>query len=141
MEIDYLILADAAAAENGKHYIHGGGWTQINATAFPVTHPMMGVAIRLRVPWTDTNEEHEIGIDMVDADGTSILPSGPLRGKMNVGRPPQVRPGTDQCVPLAFSFVGLAFEQAGDFAVIGRIDGIDRVRTAFRVVDIAAPTS
>ncbi|HXW82890.1 MAG TPA: hypothetical protein VEJ86_00655 [Candidatus Binataceae bacterium] len=35
MEIDFLQIADAAEAVNGKLYMLGGGWTRFNAPAFP----------------------------------------------------------------------------------------------------------
>jgi len=136
MRVDYLILADAAAAEQGKHYIHGGGWSQINANSFPVTHPHIAVAVRLRVDWNDTNQPHEVELDILDGDGVSILPSGPLRASINVGRPPQARPGADQVVPLALNLYGVVLPRAGDYAAVVRIDGVDEARSPFSVVDV-----
>jgi hypothetical protein len=60
MQVDYLVLADAAAAVEGKHYIHGAGWDRLLAPSFPVTHPLMSVAIRFRIGWTETNQPHEV---------------------------------------------------------------------------------
>jgi hypothetical protein len=136
MEVDYLILADAAAAENGKHYIHGGGWDQINSASFPVTHPHMAVALMLKAPWGDTNAPYEVAIDILDADGHSILPDRPLTFKINVGRPPQTPVGSDQVVALAFNIYSLKFEHAGDYTAVARIDNEDRKKASFRVVDI-----
>lgn len=135
MQVDYMVLADAAAAVQGKLYIHGAGWDTLFAASFPVTHPTMSVAIRLRVPWTDTNQPHHLELDIVDDDSQSIVPTppGPFRGDINVGRPPQLAQGDDQVVPLALNLNGLIFQQAGVYAIILRIDGMEAMRSPFRV--------
>ena len=134
MDVDYLVLADAAAAENGKHYIHGGGWDTIQATSFPAHHPALSIAVRFRIPWTDTNQPHEISIDVIDDDGNSILPA-PHVIQMNVGRPPTIPAGEDQVVPVAFNFVGVRFDRPGHYAAVVRVDGDDRARAPFRVAE------
>ena len=136
MQVDYAILADAAATESGKHYILGGGWDTIYAASFPITHPMMALAIRLRVPWLETNEEHEVMIDLLDGDGNSVLPGSPPGGKLITGRPPQLSPGADQVIQLVFAITGTTFAKRGDYAVVVRIDGLDASRTTFHVVAI-----
>ena len=132
MNVDYLVLADAVAAAEGKHYIHGAGWDTIWAGSFPVSHPSMGVAVRLRVPWTDTNQPHAIALDLIDGDGQSIL-ANPIQGDINVGRPPTIPPGQDQVLSLAFNLVGVRFERPADFVVVVRIDGVDQGRAPFHV--------
>lgn len=134
MDVDYMVLADEAAAAEGKHYIHGAGWDILWAASFPVSHPLMAVAIRLRTPWMDTNQPHEVALDVVDGDGKSILDK-PLQGRVNVGRPPTTPPGGDQVTALAFRLVGVEFRQPGDYAVIVRLDGIDKAKSPFRVVE------
>lgn len=134
MDIDYLVLADAAAAENGKHYIHGGGWDTIQSASFPAQHPVLAIAVRFRIPWADTNQPRAITVDVIDDDGNSILPA-PHTVEMNVGRPPTIPAGEDQVVPLAFNFVGVRFERPGHYAAVVRIDGDDRARAPFRVAE------
>ena len=135
MLVDYLVLADAVAVADGKHYIHGAGWDTIFGASFPVTHPTMGIAVRLRVPWTDTNQPHTISLDVIDGDGQSVLATAP-GGQINVGRPPTIPPGQDQVVPLAFALLSVQFERAGDYVVVVRIDGIDQGRAPFRVAEM-----
>src|SRR5690348_3526788 len=102
LQVDYLVLADAADAMNGKLYILGGGWDRIGAASFPVAHPQLAAAIRLRCPWNDTNTPHEFELDVLDEDGNSILPEpGPIRGRVSVGRSPTTVPGDDQVLPVA----------------------------------------
>jgi hypothetical protein len=135
VRVDYMVLADAVAAVGGKHYIHGGGWDTLYAAAFPVTHPSMAVALRLRVPWGATNRPCALELDVLDADGFSLLPAppGPIRGTVNVGRPPHLPVGDDQVVPLALALNGLRFERAGLYVVVCRLDGAEAARAPFRV--------
>jgi uncharacterized protein DUF6941 len=135
LQVDYLVLADAAAVAEGKHYIHGAGWDTLAASAFPAVHPVMGVAVRLRIPWADTNQPYMLVIDLIDADGRSILPaaSGPLCAPVTIGRPAHVPPGTDQVLPLVFTFHGLRFPAPGTYALVLRVGGEDLARTTFHV--------
>ncbi len=128
-----MVLADAAASENGKHYIHGAGWDRLSGTSFPITHPSMGVAVRLRIPWNETNEPHAVSVDVVDGDGVSILQGRVPQGTITVGRPPNIPVGQDQVLALAFTLVGVAFEKEGDYVVVVRLDGMDQARSPFLV--------
>ena len=137
MQVDYLVLADAASAPpDGKHYIHGGGWDTIVAAAFPVTHPLLAIALRLRVAWNDTNHPVNLEIDLVDADELSILPTppGPMSGPLTVGRPPTVAPGSDIVVPLVFNMQGIQFQRPGTYAVVVRIDSLEAARSRFHIM-------
>lgn len=138
MQVDYLVLADAAAAAEGKHYIHGAGWDTIFSGAFPVQHPLLSVAARLRIPWTATNQPHKLGLDVIDADGSSILPDppGPIAGEINMGRPAHLSPGDDQVACLVFNLQGLQFESTGTFSVTFTIDGSEEARSTFKVAPI-----
>lgn len=139
MQVDYLVLADAVAVAEGKHYIHGAGWDTIFGASFPIVHPVMGVAVRLRVPWTDTNQPHTISLDVLNGDGQSVLANAP-GGQINVGRPPTIPNGQDQVVPLAFTLLSVQLERAGDYVVVVRIDGIDQSRAPFRVAEMPPGT-
>ena len=135
MDIDYLILADAATAAGGKLYIHGAGWDGIFGLSFPLQHPGLAVALRLRVPWTDTNRSHVLEMDLMDADGASLLPA-PLRAPVTAGRPPQLPVGEDQVIPMAVVISGPTFPRPGTYAVVARIDGLERSRSPFRVIPL-----
>jgi hypothetical protein len=134
-QVDSLMLADAAAVENGKFYIHGAGWDTIYAPVFPLIHPALVVPVLLRMQWTEANMARNLELDIVNADGASILPTppGPVRGPVTVGRPPQVLPGADLLVPLVFNLQGIPFEQPGTYALVMRIEGGDDRRYQFHV--------
>ena len=98
-----MMLADAAQEVNGKLYILGGGWSVTG----PVLPPM-ALALKLDVPWSAANQEHEFVLALVDADGHPVTVEGPdgegevrVGGTFEVGRPAGVPAGTDIDVPLA----------------------------------------
>ena len=95
----------------------------------------MAVAVRLAIPWADTNQPHMLELDLLDQDGASILPQppGPLRGPVNVGRPPRAHPGSDLYVPLVFNLGGVEFPRPGVYAIVLRIEGRDARRTTIHV--------
>ncbi len=136
IQIDYFILADAVAAVGGKHYIHGGGWDTLSTGGFPTVHPTMAVAVRLRVPWSDTNRETAIGLDLLNPKGTSILPNppGPLQGNISVGRQPNLAPGEAQVLLLSFPLNNLRFDTPGNYVVTLQLGGREVTRAPFRVV-------
>ena len=136
MHADYMALADAVTVADGKHYIHGAGWDTLGSVSFPFDQPTIAIAVLFRVPWNDANHPHMIEIDVINADGMSILPTpaGPLRGPITVGRPPQVGVGDDLLVPLAFTLLGVRFERPGTYVVTLRVEGIEDKRFPLHVV-------
>lgn len=136
IQVDSMLLADAATVADGKFYIHGAAWDIIQTMAFPFIQPMLTVPILLRVPWNDANNVAQmLEVDVVDADGASILPvpPGPIRGPITVGRPPQIAPGNDLLIPLVFTFAGIRFEQPGTYVIIMRVEGNEVKRYPFHV--------
>ncbi len=134
MQADYMVLADAVTSAEGKLFIHGAGWDTVLTHEWPA-NMTAGVGILLRMPWGETNEPHTFELDIIDADGRSVLPGpqGPLRGQVNVGRPPNLAPGEDQILPVAIGLNGTKIAQAGQYAVVFRIDGEERGRAPFKV--------
>jgi hypothetical protein len=111
----FLLLCDFAEEINGKLYIMGGGWSR-----FTIQQPeaSMAIAAKLLVPWTDANRQHAILVRLVTEDGEPVPDADgqpvELSGKMEVGRPAGLPPGTDLDVPIVFRIERLAIE-AGRF--------------------------
>ena len=118
MEVEFLILADAAQAVNGKLYVLGGGWSTLHPVALPLTH-QVSVAAGFRIPWNETNQVHHIEIAIVTADGNPIVP--PLRGELEMGRPAGLRPGSDQTPVIAMT-ANTRFERDGRYEVQVRVE-------------------
>jgi hypothetical protein len=117
-----MMLADAAQEVNGKLYILGGGWS--------VTGPLlppMALALKLDVPWSATNQEHEFLLVLVDADGHPVRVAGDdgevrAGGTFEVGRPEGLPPGTDIDFAFAVTVPSLPLA-AGRYAWQLWIDG------------------
>lgn len=128
-----MLLCDAADQVNGKLYILGGGWS----TIFAVGHPAnVTLAVKLLIPWDQTNRPHAIAATLLDDDGEAVdLGMGPVRadGQIEVGRPPGLKQGTPIDVPLVFPFGGLLLEPGG-YVFTLEVDTEPVARTPFRVV-------
>lgn len=82
------MLADYAAASDGKLTVVGGGWNVIGPQPVP-----FAIAVLVEVPWHLTNKRHVVRIELIDFDGNPVVPIGavePERIDMHfeVGRPP-----------------------------------------------------
>lgn len=106
-----MLLCDYAEELGGKLYVMGGGWSRLFMPNQPVN---MALAIKMHVPWNETNRAHNIGVRLVTQDeepvpneqGENIQ----LIGQMEVGRPPGIRPGSRIDAPLALRFQGLSLD-------------------------------
>ena len=107
-----LLLADFAQAINGKLYVMGGGWS--------VTGPgpaQSALAIKIDVPWNQTNRKHELRLDLLDEDYRPVpvpTPNGnaplSIQGGFEVGRPAGLPPGSSLDVPVAFNIAPIPLE-------------------------------
>jgi hypothetical protein len=145
MEVEALI-ADSVVSAEGKLYVQGGGWNQINVQVVPAVVDRIGLAILIRVPYTATNHQHSMELGLVSEDGSEVPlgeATGPggetgLVGKIgmqfNVGRPPTIQAGDEQLVPFALNMSALKFESVGQYSFVISIDSTEIKRLTFRVV-------
>jgi hypothetical protein len=120
-----MLLADAAAAVQGKLYILGGGWSITGPTPTP-----FAIAIKIEVPWDEANKRHKLALELFDADGNPVKVRGehgeePVRveGEFEVGRPPGLKPGTPLDFTLAIGFGPIPLPPDSRFAWRLSIDG------------------
>lgn len=130
--IDCFLLVDSAQVANGKLYILGGGWARLTTTQLPVTRTFE-TALRVVVPWTETNRSHTLEMQIENEDGQVLLET-PLKADIRVGRPAQLKDGTDQVVPLALRIGPVLLEREGRYALIIRSEGEETAQTAFDLV-------
>jgi hypothetical protein len=125
---DFLILADRADAINGKLYMMGGGWDNIQVANLeePVT---LSVAIAIMVPWLATNQDHLITLRLVDEDDNELIK---LQVGFKTGRPPTLPDAETQRVMLALP-LSLKFPKAGKYTVVGTV-GDDEKRVGLRII-------
>lgn len=100
-----MLLADAAQAVDGKLYILGGGWSITGPDPSPTA-----IALKIEVPWTDTNRRHHLELKLLNADGQPV--SVPTQagehavefgGDFEVGRPAGLPEGSPLDMVLAIN--------------------------------------
>jgi uncharacterized protein DUF6941 len=126
-----LFTADHAALENGKVYVNGGFWYLLNQPSYPAQVSISLVAV-IKVPSRAYLEDHQITVEMVDADERRL----PLKieGNVRVGAGPHMNPGEPTILPLAFPLNGVTVERAGDYWFVLSVDGDEIARYRIRAV-------
>jgi hypothetical protein len=130
MEIDFLILADAAQVADGKLYLLGGGWDRLAVQALPAMQ-MAGIAVGVLVPWAETNTPRSLTLTVEDDDGGTVVP--PLTVRVEVGRPPGLPAGAEQRVMVALN-AQLALPRLGGYVITAALEGGAQRRLRFGVV-------
>jgi hypothetical protein len=141
MDIDAMLCDHAETAE-GKLFINGAAISLLWVAPQPPHVINLGVAAVVHVPYTDTNQPHQIRVTLEDGD--PVVPWSPegspspdaveITGDFNVGRPPTLSPGESQALPFAFQMTGLPMPRLGLHSVVVEIDGVERRRLSFRVL-------
>lgn len=136
IRVETVILAQAASVENGKLYLMGGAIDCFPTHDVPTIIPTLGVGIVVNVSWVDSNTPYEVGCDIVNEDGASVLDqaAGQIRVRCVTGRPPTAVPGQELRKALAFNFVGVQYQSFGTYALIVHLDGKECTRTAFHLI-------
>lgn len=136
MDVEWIILADAAEAVNNELYLLGGGWAAITANRPLPTQHSCAAAVAFSVPWDETERRHSIEI-VVEDPGGDVLVSVP--GQVEVGSPPGVPIGSAQRVLMAVKMI-LPLAHLGDYAVVAKVEGRESKRVPFSVVAGPATT-
>ncbi|MHB8574130.1 MAG: DUF6941 family protein [Dehalococcoidia bacterium] len=130
MEVEWLILADAAQVVGEKLFLMGGGWDKLLInTTLPVQQPI-AVAVAFRVPWNETNRPATAEIEFQTEDGQVVAK---VAGQLETSRPAGTPAGQPQRVQLAVNAT-LQIERMGTYVIIARVEGADERRTVFNVV-------
>ena len=130
LDVEWLVLADAAEVVGGKLYMLGGGWTQINVNSgFPFVKNF-SVALAVTVPWNQANRKHNFEIVFATADGKQLAK---IDGQLETGRPAGMPAGQTQRAQMAVG-IGMKFEAPGEHVIIAGLNGKERRRIPFNVV-------
>ena len=129
MDVEWLIIADAAQVVGGKLYMLGGGYDRVTLAKAPPAPHSMSVALSFLVPWNDTNVKHHFQLEILDGDGKSIVDG---KGQFELGRPPGITPGQNQRTQLAMN-LSWNVEKLGSYEVVARVREAEK-RFPFYVV-------
>ena len=116
-EIELLTLANHAEVQNGLLYMSGAGWDRVTRAYKEGNKPRpqhFSIALSVLVPWSETNQRHEVMIRVEDEDGLHKLMEA--KANIEVGRPPGKVPGTDSRSPLVVTGI-VQFPKAGGYRV------------------------
>jgi hypothetical protein len=143
MQLD-AILGNHVEAVNNLLYIAGGGVdTAVIPPGMNPPYPIgLGIGVMVTVPWQQTNQQHQVEIDLMDADGEPVTvqvspdQTAPVQARLifNVGRPPGLAVGDEQHVCLAANMPVLPMPKLGRYEFVIRLDGSDERRLAYRVI-------
>lgn len=110
MDIEHALIADYAEIVGGKLYVMGAGWDQTFAPQVPAT-VRLAAAIGVRVGWEETNQSIPVQVIVEDDDAHELVR---VDGAVQVGRAPDLRPGSSQLAQVAINLT-LALPQFGGY--------------------------
>ena len=132
MRLTSAMLADSAQVQGGKLFILGGGFDTITVRSAPATHRSRTLAMVAEVDPDARQRDLELHISLVDEDGQSI--GVEAKGKLRVGAPPNLPPGSASIVPIVSPFHNITFPAAKGYAFVVTLDDRELARIRFRVI-------
>jgi len=125
-----FFLADHASVENGKVYVNGGFWNQMQFANFPAVSTFSIVGV-INVPWRAQNQLHKFAVSFTDADGHHI--DGEFAGEFQITPNPAAGIGEPFLMPIAAVANGFVFQRPGHYSAKLEIDGEELTRWGFTV--------
>jgi hypothetical protein len=134
MKLTSAMLADSAQVQGGKLFILGGGFDTITVRSLPAVHRSLTLAMVAEVEPDERQRDLELGIVLLDEDGMSI--GVEAKGRLRVGAPPNLPPGSSSIVPIVSPFHNITFPAAKGYTFVVSLDDKELARITFRVVEI-----
>lgn len=128
------MLADAAQVQSGKLFVLGGGFDTISVRQLPATHRSVSLAMIAEVGPDERQQDLELVVQLVDEDGAEI--GVVAKGKLRVGAPPNLPPGSPSIVPIVSPFHNVTFPEAKGYAFVVSMNDTELSRVKFRVVKV-----
>jgi hypothetical protein len=132
MRLTSAILADAAQVQSGKLFILGGGFDTITVRSLPAVHRSISLAMVAEVEPDERQRDLELVIRLIDEDGTAL--GVEAKGRLRVGAPPNLPPGSPSIVPIVSPFHNITFPEAKGYAFVVSLNDSELARIGFRVV-------
>jgi hypothetical protein len=134
MKLTSAMLADAAQVQSGKLFVLGGGFDTISVRKLPATHRSLSLAMVAEVGPDERQQDLELLVQLVDEDGAEVGVTA--KGKLRVGAPPNLPPGSPSIVPIVSPFHNVTFPEAKGYAFVISMNGTELTRVKFRVVEV-----
>lgn len=146
------MLCDFAEVSGQKLFVSGAGIGLVASAASEPPHVVnIALAVLVRIPWTATNQEHRLTIELVsDTDKgpervllNEMLPQndpesnrGLIIALFNAGRHPAMIVGEQTLLPVALPMYGLRLPSLGSYFYSVSLDGTEVDRVSFRLSGI-----
>ena len=134
MRLTSAMLADAAQVQSGKLFVLGGGFDTITVRSLPAVHRSLTLAMVAEVSPEERQRDLVLGIKLVDEDGAEI--GVEAKGKLRVGAPPNLPPGSPSIVPIVSPFHNITFPDAKGYSFLVSVDDAELARIGFRIVKV-----
>jgi hypothetical protein len=128
------MLADAAQVQAGKLFVLGGGFDTISVRSVPAVHRSLTLAMVAEIDPDERQRDLELMIRLIDEDGTSV--GVEAKGRLRVGAPPNLPPGSSSVVPIVSPFHNITFPDAKGYAFVVSLNDTELARITFRVVQV-----
>ena len=135
MRLTSAMLADSAQVQNGKLFILGGGFDTISVRSLPAVHRSLTLAMVAEVEPDERQRDLELLITLIDEDGAPV--GVEAKGRLRVGAPPNLPPGSSSIVPIVSPFHNITFSEAKGYTFVVSLEDRELARIRFRVVEIA----
>ena len=135
MRLTSAMLADAAQVQSGKLFVLGGGFDTISVRQLPATHRSVSLAMVAEVGPDERQQDLELIVQLVDEDGGEL--GVMAKGKLRVGAPPNLPPGSPSVVPIVSPFHNVTFPEAKGYAFVVTMNDTELTRVRFRVVKVS----
>ena len=135
MKLTSAMLADSAQVQSGKLYVLGGGFDTISVRQLPATHRSVSLAMVAEVGPDERQQDLELIVQLVDEDGAEL--GVMAKGKLRVGAPPNLPPGSPSIVPIVSPFHNITFAEAKGYAFVVTMNDTELTRVKFRVVKVS----
>ena len=134
MKLTSAMLADAAQVQSGKLFVLGGGFDTISVRSLPATHRSVSLAMVAEVRPDERHQDLDLKVELVDEDGAEL--GLVAKGKLRVGAPPNLPPGSPSLVPIVSPFHNVTFPEAKGYAFVVSVNDTELTRVRFRVVKL-----
>jgi hypothetical protein len=134
MRLTTAMLADSAQVQGGKLFVLGGGFDTIRARSFPAVHRAISLAMVAEVDPDERHRDLEITISLIDEDGQPL--GIEAKGKLRVGAPATLPPGSSSIVPIVSPFANIEFPEPKGYAFVITFEDEELARIRFRVVQV-----
>jgi hypothetical protein len=135
MKLTSAMLADAAQVQGGKLFVLGGGFDTISVRSLPAVHRTLTLAMVAEVEPDERQRDLELLISLIDEDGTDM--GVQAKGRLRVGAPPNLPPGSSSIVPIVSPFHNITFPAAKGYTFVVSLNNTELARIAFRVIELS----